>query len=350
MPRNDAISALKAIGILLMVWWHAKYFAYGGIFITMFHLCAGYCMKDDYLTDAWTFVKKRFKGLYLPYIGWGIVFLLCHNLFFRLNIYHPDYSQWADARLYSVQEIAKRLVQLIGMNNKELLLGPYWFLRTLLFGSLLGYMLLRLIRRPWAACAVALLLAVLASHFGWGWRNWTWGLGKADCLAALFFLCGYWYRKSGWHVENSAWIIIIGMAGAAVGVRFCSNDMFSVSARQMIPFVVTASLGTFVVFAAAVVLMRGRMVPEWVKRTLRFFGDHTLAVLTFHLLCFKLVNLCIISAAGLPMERLAEFPVMTTYAQSGWWVLYLLVGAGLPALFVRLLQIAKATWKRPSGA
>ena len=65
---------------------------------------------------------------------------------------------------------------------------------------------------------------------------------------------------------------------------------------------------------------------NWVSRFLVFVGDNTLDILTWHFLCFKLVSLLLIWIYALPIERLAEFPVIEEFAYQGWWVMYLVVG------------------------
>ena len=32
----------------------------------------------------------------------------------------------------------------------------------------------------------------------------------------------------------------------------------------------------------------------------------------------------------IPIEHLAEFPVIESYANQGWWVIYMMVGVGIP--------------------
>lgn len=59
-------------------------------------------------------------------------------------------------------------------------------------------------------------------------------------------------------------------------------------------------------------------------------GNNTLPILTWHMLCFKIVSILIINFYGLPMARLAEFPVIEEYSKQGWFLLYFLVGVLVP--------------------
>lgn len=78
--RNDTASIVKAIGIILMVIGHSECPKYLNDYLYMFHMplfffCSGYFFKkpkDFYMVR--TFVNKRIKGLYLPYIKWTLLF------------------------------------------------------------------------------------------------------------------------------------------------------------------------------------------------------------------------------------------------------------------------------------
>ena len=78
---------------------------------------------------------------------------------------------------------------------------------------------------------------------------------------------------------------------------------------------------------------------------LTFIGNHTMPILIWHFLCFKLVSLVIILVYSLPVEQLAEFPVIETHATRYWWLAYVFIGSTLPLLldsikekFVRVLS------------
>ena len=59
---------------------------------------------------------------------------------------------------------------------------------------------------------------------------------------------------------------------------------------------------------------------------LDYLGDHTLSILTWHFLCFKVVTLLIIGIYRLPIEQLAAIPILEEQAAQGWWLVYVLAG------------------------
>lgn len=94
-----------------------------------------------------------------------------------------------------------------------------------------------------------------------------------------------------------------------------------------------AILGTIMILNLS---HRLSLYQNWAKRFLMFVGDHTLEILTWHFLSFKLVSLLIIWVYALPIEQLAGFPIIKGYSLM-YWPLYSFVGICVPigALYIR---------------
>ena len=165
--RND-IAIAKAIGIILVVAGHAGGPTWLTRFIYEFHMplffiASGYFFSPAKADRPWDFVGKRFKGLYLPFVMWSIVFLLLHNVFCEIGLI----NHLCGAHPMSHQEIAKRISTIVFMMTgyEPHLLGAIWFLRALLISSLVFmglYCLVTRVRclrqRPWQPCGQSLPL------------------------------------------------------------------------------------------------------------------------------------------------------------------------------------------------
>lgn len=151
--RNPDVTCTKAVGIMLMVLCHAGIGCQGVVaFVYMFHMplfffLSGYCLKEKHFAQPHVFAWRRVKGVWWPYAKWSLVFLALHNLFFALNIYNGEYGwQGNGSHLYGWGEIVERAGGiLLLMHKHEQLLGGYWFMRTLLRGSLIAFALLWLV-------------------------------------------------------------------------------------------------------------------------------------------------------------------------------------------------------------
>ena len=89
--RDSAVTYTKAVGIILMVIGHSNCPQMLWDFIYMFHMplffiMAGYCFKDKYLQTPVDYVKKKLKGIYLPFIKWSLLMLVLHNIFCALHL------------------------------------------------------------------------------------------------------------------------------------------------------------------------------------------------------------------------------------------------------------------------
>lgn len=149
------------------------------------------------------------------------------------------------------------------------------------------------------------------------------GIDAKDFMAGLFIWSGYMYCKYGFSFDNRWWFIVAAALVVAVGTEYWQCSMLHLTFGLIIPYIITALIGTLMVLGISRLLASHN---NWVSRFLVFVGDNTLDILTWHFLCFKLVSLLLIWIYALPIERLAEFPVIEEFAYQGWWVMYLVVG------------------------
>ena len=148
--RNEDVSISKAIAIILMVMAHAHIPLWGQQYINMFHMplffiFSGYCFKEKYLANPKMFVSKKVRGIYWPFVKWSLFFLLLHNLFFYLDIYNGEYGFKGNvSELYTLRDYAVHAFNIITrMSDQEQLLGGFWFLKSLFWASLFGFILIK---------------------------------------------------------------------------------------------------------------------------------------------------------------------------------------------------------------
>lgn len=335
--RNDAVSIAKGIAIILMVMAHARCPLWGQYYINMFHMplfffFSGYCFKAVYLDEPKKFSIKRVKGIYWPYVKWSLIFLLFHNVFFYLNIYNDEYGfRGAVSHLYDVNEYIKHAISIITrMTDHEQLLGGYWFMHSLFFGSFIFFLTLLVCKKMNMPSVVGggilmlctMILLYIDKHVPY------FGIGAKETLASFFMMAGYWYKEKDLYWEDfKPWLMIpVYAAIVAIGVEYWQCGMLQLTLNKTLPYAFTAIVGTIMMFS----LSKKLLLHKLLKTSLVFVGNNTLTILTWHLLSFKLVSLLLIWIYSQPMERLAEFPVMEEYAYMGWWIIYLLIGVCLP--------------------
>lgn len=320
---------------MLMVLGHTAFSAYGCKFIYMFHMplfffLSGYCFRVSYLEDFRNYAKKRISRIYVPFVKWGLIFLLLHNVFFYLNIYNDTYGFEGEAsQLYGVSDYLKKAYLILCLRDNEQLLGGYWFLHTMFFSSFIFYGLLKL-KIPIAGGLISLFLSALLYFKGIPFVDIY--CGAKEFLAVSCMMAGYLYKSYSMDKlvdKYSIYVILICTLLVILGSVYWHGEMLGMEWIHTIPYFISAIAGSIIVI---------KLSKLFVNKTHRLsnlisnIGNRTIEILTWHFLCFKIVSLLIIAYHGLPIEHLAEFPVMKPYHAQGRWICYFTIGVAVPVI------------------
>lgn len=334
---DNSVSFAKGIGIMLMVLGHTFFSAYGYALIYMFHMplfffISGYCFKDSHLEDFRNYAKKRISRIYVPFVKWGLIFLLLHNIFFQLNIYNDTFGFEGDvSQLYGTSDYLKKAFLIFFcLSGNEQLLGGYWFLHTMFFASFIFYGLLRLKKPPIVGGVISLFISVLLFFKGIPVVN-IYG-GAKEFFAVSCMMAGYMYKS--YSIDKivdrySVYVIFVCALLLILGSVYWHGEMLDMKWTHTIPYFISAIAGSIIVMKFSKYSAENtRLFSNFISN----IGNKTLEILTWHFLCFKIVSLIIIAYYGLPIEHLAEFPVMRPYHVQGWWICYFVIGVAVPII------------------
>lgn len=324
--RDDSVTISKALGIILMVLAHSGFSQIGDATINMFHMplfffMSGYCFSDCHLTSPKSFLCGKIKKVYYPYVKYSLLFLLLHNVFFLLHLYKDSDG------IYTIQDFLFQGIRIIvSMGMHDQLLGGYWFMGNLFWGVIIAYMLLNFFKNK----AMTGILISLATCFIMDYTKFQIPVVRvdfSDFFSSAFILAGIQYKRGGYRVELKPFYIIpIAFIFVVLGVTYWRGCVPIIEAWKIIPYYITAIVGTLAVFCIA------KFIEKYDTKVyiLKKIGLLTFAILTWHFLCFKFVSWIIILIYNLPIDRLAEFPVISEYSIRGWWVVYFLIGIIVP--------------------
>lgn len=354
--RDRIFSILKALAILLVVTAHAAAPTYVSRFAYMvsvpaFFVCAGYFFRPDYLERKSTFVVRRVRRLYFPFVKWSLLFLLLHNLLFPLGLLSETYGNAAGGvtHPYDWHTAMQNLWSIVfNMSGYDVFLaGAFWFFRALLLASIAflllfkGATLVKWLKNPTLQVAavgtLTLLLALWQSFEGLRITGVAQG-GYRELMGITFMSIGFLFRHNNSAPIAAAWnnpalgltwsSVVLGLLVAffPVSMTPSTNNPLAVAALA-------------VAGPAAFVWLYGlshylSLIPRGVPRFLAYIGDNSIYVFGFHLLAFKLVSMIKVLAYGLPWEMVGGHPVVTEQRDDAFWIAYLFVGAGLPLLIV----------------
>ena len=326
---------------MLMVLGHTFFSTYGYAVIYMFHMplfffLSGYCFKESHLEDFRNYAKKRFSRIYVPFVKWALIFLILHNIFFYLNIYNDIWGFDGEvSQLYGWSDYLKKAFLIFFcLSGNEQLLGGYWFLHTMFFASFIFYGLLKL-KIPVVGGIIALLLSAFLYFKGIPVVNIY--CGAKEWLEVSCMMAGYLYKT--YSIDKlvdkySVYVIPVCALLLLLGSVYWKGEMLKMKWTHTIPYFISAIAGSIIVMIISKLSVRNQGVSNVIAN----IGDKTLEILTWHFLSFKLVSLVIIACYGLPIQRLAEFPTMSPYNEQGWWILYLIIGVGVPVIATSYTQ------------
>lgn len=361
MPRNNVISICKGIAIILMVIGHAEAPGLLTNIIYTFHMplffiTAGYFFNRSYLSDPWTFCRKRFNGLYIPFVKWSLVFLLLHNVWHHFGILNETYGNWTGGvtHPYSWNDFARRLVMIFTSMSgyDEFMAGAFWFFRGLLVASLLFLMLYKLLddhTRLNAPGSVALIcigaLAFTAFRIFNGISlKYIPNGGMREVWGLFFFGIGVLYRHYEPRIREH-WSLFLIYSGIICGAGYLHTSGMNNGGRpqDLITLPVTGIVG-FLMTRYAARLIDSRETS--LRRLLVFIGENTLFIFIFHIISFKAVSLMKVWWYDLDPLQIGCHMVIHHNHTDFFWVLYSMAGVALPLLglkAVRRLKAARAT-------
>ena len=372
MQRNTVISICKALAIILMVIGHADAPEAINLFLYEFHMpvffiTAGFFFSLRYLTDEATFVKKRFKGLYVPFLKWAVFFLIIHNWMFDLGILNEQYGNWTGGvthpyTWHQVQQNLWTIVTAMG-GYDQFLCGAFWFFRGLLVASI-AYLIIykgidyligksprllphRQLIAPIGVCVFMLLLAAWKTSEGLRIITLIQG-GYREIMGTFFFGVGFLFRKWEQHYRVSWWMTIVFAVIVALYSQYLTANMnWRSSFIQFLSLPVPAICGFLMTYNIATWLNRYDGV---VKRFLVFCGDNTLPIFVFHIISFKLVSLLKIWYYDLDFAQIGCHMVIHDHAKDDFfWILYTIVGVGIPLGFTWCSQHIRKAQQPPSS-
>ena len=321
MKRDTTISVCKGIAIILMVIAHAE--APGRLcrFIFEFHMplffiTAGYFFSLKYLNDEATFVKKRVKGLYWPFVKWSVFFLIIHNWMFDIGILNEQYGNEAGGvtHPYSWHQIQQNLWNIVTAMGgyDQFLCGAFWFFRGLFVASLLYLIIYKVMQY---------ILPQRSTH------------------TIPYLICLYRSLVSRYHA--AIWTtILFGIVVFLFSEYLTANMNWRSTYTQFLSLPVPALLGFLMTYNVSQWLDRHEGL---LKRFLVYTGDHTLYIFIFHIISYKAVSLLKIWYYGLDRRQIGCHMVIHDYSQQDqFWILYTIAGVGLPLLGIWLYEKGKA--------
>jgi hypothetical protein len=223
----------------------------------------------------------------------------------------------------------------------EFLLGAFWFFRALLVSSILFMALYRFLdgRRSWlegnkavvAIIAIALAFAVFRLSNGLKVVTIVQG-GIRENWGIIFFGLGVLFRSYEERIKQH-WALALLYFGLLLGGAHLHLAGMNLAPKliDVVTLPITGSIGFLMVYYVSGVINKHE---GWLKRFLVHAGSMTLYIYVFHILSFKVVSAIKIMWYGLDWGHIGCHMVIHEHHGDYFWVLYSIVGVGLPLLWM----------------
>ena len=351
--RDNTIDILKGVGIILVVIGHSGCPHIVSKYIYTFHMplffmASGYFFSEKSVKNLWTFVKKKIKGIYLPFALCSLAFLLLHNTLFKFGLINDEYGTTTGvvSSLYSDREIVTRALSIITRMDgyENLLLGAFWFLRALFFSSLIlcfGTWLLGLVVKSTekAILIISVLCLCVAgmlkyAHFSLPYIAQG---GYREMIGVFFMGAGFFLKKYKDVLLNSKLAIIFAFI-ISIGLFIFHPASMELSTGVIdwiiIPF--SGISGTFIVF-----YLSHKWNSHSHNKIVAYIGRKSIWILALHLLVFKLSELIEIAIYGLPIQMIGCHPIIPS-PNDWFFCIHTLVAVSIPTILAFLLTKGKA--------
>ena len=382
--RDDSVAIAKAIGIILVVVGHCSFSEISSSwhktlhdFIYLFHMplfffLSGYFFQWKYLTEKKTFIRKKIKGLWVPYVKWVFAFILLHNILWKIGMFGMDVNTGEEGPcLYTCIDILKRVpTVLLMMTGEQQLLGGFWFIPVLFFSAIYSLLFLSLFKSLFdelnidmivnnhlireskrsiivgGAIIFFIALGMVGMHNG---LTIAFMLTPRTCLASSLFLTGFFwhdietkmkfpYKK---YYGSLAYVVLAAIIIMAAS-KFHYSSLPAIQSGEWydIPYLwFLGVIGTLMV----VFLSRGIVLfaSDKLVSPLMYIGENTMVILALHISFFKLVNIMKVHYYNLSIPY-GVYPIIKNDPSNNgliWWMLYAVIGVGMPILFKKLYDV-----------
>lgn len=351
--RDRRIDFIKGMGILLMVYRHAR--GPASDFVLLFHMAiffmaSGWLLNTKYAGDGTQmkkYIGKKLRGLWVPYVCFNTLFVICNNIFLRLNIYtdnpmflKADGIEREYAHLgthYDLSRMLKEIIKVLCFQGGTELGGALWFFNALFFVLVLymviQYILERMLRREMfveVAQAVIAVCFLVCGYLCYRKGIYAYGMNRVLSYYILVYaghICRKWDVLDGVFRKLHPAVVTLLAAAVLLALYHRGSINLAGNAYTNPGYLLVASFaGWTMLFGIGT--MAGELKKSRVLDGIQYISIHAVPIIGLHFLCFKAVSLMAVGFYGMKPYMLAAFPVLMT--TEWWWIGYVAVGIAVP--------------------
>ena len=343
--RDPSVDVLKGLAIIFVVYGHTWPFCREFIYLfhmAVFMMASGYCYTANIqkFSDWKTYLAKKLRGLYIPFVICNGCFTLLSGFFLHIGLYtnDPEFlvhtTGWQLAQtLYQytgVVGVGKQLIKVLLFIGTTQLGTATWFLTSLFFvlavHSCIELLLYKMKEnyKQIAFGVILFIVLILAQVISDIRPSLIFVIKCFPCTYAAF-LMGWFVRKIKWENLYSYWMGLISLVALICLSKFFCIEVSAGKIQNIIVFIISSLCGWIFLKSLSELLIRtGKL-----RNVFQYIGRHTMPILCLHVLAFKIVSWLYIQVLNLPKVLLASFHVIMNTGEM-WKMAYLIVGIVVP--------------------
>lgn len=315
--------------------------------MAVFFMASGFVYRDstsDNLSSVWKGIKKRVKGLWLPFVIANFIFVLLHNYFIKINVYtdNPlifDYVTGKHMELssfYSLREQIKYILKGAFFSSNEILLGAGWFLKILFMTSVIylivDYFIKRITKEDVTKLILQGVLSFVLLIVGYYCSKHDISIKGFELVSSVYglYFLGLLIRRimNLYDFNELKYIYILFFSSLVILIyinSICTMELGINKYETPIHLVIASISGWILLFSLSQIICKYRCAKVFFST----LGKNTLSIVLLHFLSMKFAAIIIIAVYDLPEYCLAAHPNL--YGNySGWWALYTFLGCIIP--------------------
>lgn len=304
--------------------------------VILFFILSGITLKEEKIKKTSIFLNEKIKRLYGPIVIIGVFSVVFHNILIKLGIYQIGFNY--DGKImgvYSLRDIIIQLIMTLLLANREVIIGPMWFLNVLfiaLVGICILQAILQLFIKDFNLCRnvrlFILLILMILSIFFTEYFNFTIRrFSNSICAAFIIDFVEYIVNIKKCNLKNR--FLFLNCLIIYIFIPFYGTISFNSNDLVNHVFLIMTVLVELVVFYNLSIYIEKSFIGNFFEK----IGKASLHIMALHFISFKIFA-CII---GHDMYYITTPPNMTFIETIG----YLLFGISIPYIIYLLLTYGK---------
>lgn len=356
-PKNHIlwIDIVKGLTIIVVVFLHINYvfpvqdnYHLKGILgddwdMPIFFLIGGFFISQQKVVNTASFIKHKFKTLYLKLLYYYIFFLCIHNLLIRFGFLSTNIEYGGKyMETFTIVSFLKSVLLSLLFMGREPYLSPLWFVYVMFLAfiiiSLISWIVNRITRgnsKRWLIITT-LCLAILCSISLFSTNTYDFTIPRCNNTfsAAWLIFAGFLLYNKLNITFNNTYIAIISLV-VFLGITFPYEHMalMTNSYHDIVQMTLCGVSALYILSYFAIHIEKSSF-----GKILAYIGNNSFHIMALHLLCFNLIALLLNSAS------LSSMPINILGTKADNWielVVLTIFGVMMPIGIINIIRHIK---------